>query len=547
MALNRQIKVPMPEHGIIRRQTGRPDVYKVTKTFRKDGKPDNKRKCIGQYDIKSGMLIPNNAYYEFFGQPDDFVVKPPDKEAAQYEVSPLAYEHSITAPGVIWLVTRILQDLRVADILNAVFGASMAEQIILVASYMVSRGNVMEYTSDWCDVHVLDGFISSQSTSWLFSKLTFSGRMAFFKGWAGLRAQAEYIAYDVTSFSSYAQGIPDLERGYNRDKEKLPQINMALYLGQISRLPVFYLTYQGSIVDKSHLRYMMAFNDELGIQNVSFVLDCGFCSTANLEYMRENHYTFIVAVEIRHKTTKLAIDKVSAQIGSMEYLIAGNVRGVAVKDVYYRVDSTMHVYFDGERKVLEDASLKRTADSAAAELQQFIDGKTALDSKQRKKYEKYFDVEYTGNTPASLKYNYSKIDEMAKYNGFFCLLSNDSLTSAQILETYRRKDSIEKGFDEIKNFIDMKRLRTHYADTTDGKLFCAFVALIAAMHMQDKLGKLMTENSLTKDKIVLELEKMQVVQFGENKRQYAPLSKLQKSIISEFGFTENDYSEFLMH
>ena len=56
---------------------------------------------------------------------------------------------------------------------------------------------------------------------------------------------------------------------------------------------------------------MMAFNDELGIQNISFVLDFGFCSTANLEYMRENHYIFIVAVEIRHKSTKLEIDKES--------------------------------------------------------------------------------------------------------------------------------------------------------------------------------------------------------------------------------------------
>jgi hypothetical protein len=535
----------MPERGIIRRQTGRPDVYKVTETLRKNGKPDNKRKCIGQFDVESGMLIPNNAYYEFYGQPAETIVTPPNRKTTQYEVSPLSYEHSITAPGATWLITWILHDLGVADILDCAFGTSIAEQITLVAAYMVSRGNVMEYTGDWCNVHVLKGYICSQSTSWLFSKLSFSQRMKFFKEWVKRRIQDEYIAYDVTSFSSYSQGITDLEWGYNRDKEKLPQVNMALYLGQSSKLPVFYLTYKGSIVDKSHLQYMMAFNDELGIQNVSFVLDCGFCSTANLEYMREHHYTFIVAVEIRHKSTKAAIDKVRAHIDSMEYLINGNVRGIAVKDVYYRVDSTMHVFFDGERKIIEDANLKRTADDIVAELQQFIDGKIKLDGKQRKKYEKYFDLEYSDNCPTSFVYNYSKIDKLAHYNGFFCLLSNDALSSAQILETYRRKDSIEKGFDEIKNYIDMKRLRTHYTDTTDGKIFCAFIALIAAMHLQNKLGKLMAKNNLTKDKIILELEKMQVVQFCQNKRQYTPLSKLQKSILIEFGLTESVYEEFL--
>lgn len=56
----------------------------------------------------------------------------------------------------------------------------------------------------------------------------------------------EYVAYDVTSISSYSKNISELEWGYNRDKERLPQINMGMYYGEESRLPLYYRIYPGS-------------------------------------------------------------------------------------------------------------------------------------------------------------------------------------------------------------------------------------------------------------------------------------------------------------
>jgi hypothetical protein len=35
---------------------------------------------------------------------------------------------------------------------------------------------------------------------------------------------------------------------------------------------------------------------------------------------------------------------------------------------------------------------------------------------------------------------------------------------------------IEKGFDEIKNGLDMGRLRTHSSETADGKMFKSLFA-----------------------------------------------------------------------
>jgi transposase len=63
------------------------------------------------------------------------------------------------------------------------------------------------------------------------------------------------------------------------------------------------------------------------------------------------------------------------------------------------------------------------------------------------------------------------------------------MDSPAILSVYRDRDAIEKGFDELKNYVDMRRLRTHNQETTKGKKFCALIALIVASEIGGKLEK----------------------------------------------------------
>jgi len=45
-------------------------------------------------------------------------------------------------------------------------------------------------------------------------------------------------------------------------------------------------------------------------------------------------------------------------------------------------------------------------------------------------------------------------------------------------ELYRNKDVVENCFDDLKNHLDMKRLRVHSAAAMDGRLFLQFLALV---------------------------------------------------------------------
>ena len=123
MALNRKILVPMPNKGITQRKKGRADVFKVTKYFRKDGIPTNKRVCIGQRDTETGMLIPNNNYNLFFC---DEVISETVSETVletvsdtnaesvtanvQYSVTPLEENYIIATPAAIMLTEYIFTD-----------------------------------------------------------------------------------------------------------------------------------------------------------------------------------------------------------------------------------------------------------------------------------------------------------------------------------------------------------------------------------------------------------------------------------------------------
>ncbi len=60
--------------------------------------------------------------------------------------------------------------------------------------------------------------------------------------------------------------------------------------------------------------------------------------------------------------------------------------------------------------------------------------------------------------------------------GFFCIRSSENLTLQQALQTYRKKDSIEKIFNSLKNEIEIKPLRVWSDNSIYGALIIGFIA-----------------------------------------------------------------------
>jgi transposase len=287
---------------------------------------------------------------------------------------------------------------------------------------------------------------------------------------------------------------------------------------------------------------MMAYNNELGIHNTSFVMDKGFCSTGNLCYMHTAHMSFIVAVELRHKAVRRAVDEVREGIDSMRNRL-NDVYARCIHSRFYGVDSSMHIYYDPGLAERQRSDLQRTIENMEWELAQM----SQITERDIKRYSTFFDIKRNDDgSLLSFSRSYSKIDALARNNGVFCLLTNTTLTSAEVLKVYRRKDIIEKGFDDLKNHIDMKRMHTHSGTTTDGKLFCAFIALIAVSEMNNKLlniDKLKATES--KASVISELEKIKVIQTLDGKRLMNPITKTQRTIFEAFDLNENNLRTYV--
>ena len=66
-------------------------------------------------------------------------------------------------------------------------------------------------------------------------------------------------------------------------------------------------------------------------------------------------------------------------------------------------------------------------------------------------------------------------------------MSNKIQSAEEALTTYRNKDVVENCFDDLKNHLDMKRLRVHSAPAMDGRLFLQFLALIYVSSIRTRI------------------------------------------------------------
>ncbi|MCX7773041.1 MAG: transposase, partial [Clostridia bacterium] len=535
MSLNKNIKVPLPERGIIKyKNKGVTYAYYITRIYRNEkGQPTNDRVSIGKIDEETGMLIPNRNYYEIYA-PDNAQ----DNQATQPKIE------SIKSCGVTYTVDGLLNELGLIDIMKRKF-PKHADQIIALAEYMLCEGNVMSYYEDWHDEVYPHGNVrlSSADISRVFQSIDYKSRMDFFKTWIYARNQSEYIAYDVTSVSSYSKGIEALEWGYNRDKESLPQLNVAMYYGQQSMLPLYYCVYPGSIPDKTHLEYMLRDNELIGFKGTKYVMDRGFFTADNLRFMTEAGARFIISVPNSSLFARELIDKYRCEIVNRSECRLGKnlpyAKAVIRDDFGMRVKA--HIYYNPAKAAAEEEILFDEIERCECALGEMTEPPARI-----LQYDRYFKINRTKEGGLGFIRDTGKINAVISRLGFFIIVETDfEVSSLDVLMTYRQRDVVEKSFDDLKNELDMKRLHCHSDQTAEGKMFVAFFALILRSCMQNKLRTYMAETGTTFSSVLKELRKIKYVHIREGKKLLSPITKKQRDILDALGLSTEDFTVWL--
>ncbi|MDR2353643.1 MAG: transposase, partial [Deltaproteobacteria bacterium] len=516
MSQNSEIQVNLPKSGVVLRLTGKCySVYKILRSYRNEkGQLRTDRVLIDKFDPVTEKLIPNAAYFEYYGKLGI--------------INTLSHENSIRLIGTSFLINHIMDKLGLTTILNDCLETWRSDLLKTAVLYMVSKGNVFDDVLNFCQSNTLSWFpLSFKIATDLFTSITSYERMSFFKSWVALQHPDSFLAYDVASFSTYAKGLGDSYSLYTKGGSRLPQINLGCFLSKSSKLPMFYLTYPAPILDKSHLPYIMAYNEELGISNVVLVLDKDFSSPANLKHMDVFGLDFILAVKPHHDIARKAADISGANIHSHQSYIGNRKYAITSSGKFYGINSSIHVYLDTELESRQRLDIIDTVELMKLKLTQL----KHLTKREAKHYQQFFLIDRKNDGTLSFEYNHEKIDAMVEQCVYFCLLSNTSLENSEVLEIYSQKDLLESSFCEIKNFYEGKRLYiqrnelSDFIDISEGKLFCAFIRLIVISEMRNKLHEIMQKYDWNMYNVITELDKIRVILLDNGERLMSPLTK----------------------
>jgi len=165
--------------------------------------------------------------------------------------------------------------------------------------------------------------------------------------------------------------------------------------------------------------------------------------------------------------------------------------------------------------------------------------KDLMEGKTIKAAEDYFTVAKGQNGDAaaiSVTRNHKEIDDNLDNSGYFLIMTTDlTKTPSEVLDIYRMKDVIESCFDDLKNGIDMKRLRVHSEAALEGKAFVAFIALIFRSFVHNKLKGYLAQQRISLAQAFDELRMIKAVKISDGMLLCNPITKKQRTILSYFG------------
>ena len=287
------------------------------------------------------------------------------------------------------------------------------------------------------------------------------------------------INMDWTSIVLYGDKSPLGRYGYSRDhRPDKKQITLGIAeLADPINVPIAITVEPGNLNDQKHFRKTyQQINNRLK-QGSLVVFDKGAHSIENTAMIMADDMQYLTARKLNKSD-----DKIIANFGDYSLETIDPDDGIYGMKIV-KPNSVNYFYFSEKLQIeqLESRARKIMRQiEEAKEIQESIDQNKKLPKKFRIN-NALVDVVY------SLQTKLVDLDEeeaiklleerlITGREGFFCLRSSKNLTLKQALQTYRKKDSIEKIINSLKNEIEIKPLRVWSDASVYGAIIIGFIA-----------------------------------------------------------------------
>lgn len=301
------------------------------------------------------------------------------------------------------------------------------------------------------------------------------------------------INMDWTSVVIFGNQSPLGKHGYSRDhRPDKKQITIGISeLAEPINIPIGITVKEGNVPDVTHFTdTYQQINTKLK-KGSRIVFDKGANSKGNIKLILKDKMKYLTSKKLNASDDKRieTFDKSKAELIDSKKGIYG------IK--FVKPNSIDYFYFSEAREVQQlEASAKRAMRKLeeAKEIQRSIDNNRQLPKKYRIN-NVLIDVVYSYQTKLQELTEdaaFRIVEEMAitGREGFFCFKSNEDLTLRQALETYRKKDSIEKIMHSLKNEIEIKPLRVWSDDSIYGAIIVGFIAQVFISLMRYEIEEL---------------------------------------------------------
>ena len=504
----------------------------------------NTKVIIGKRcDDDPTQMFPNERYFEFF----------PDTPIP--EERPASKRSSCLSVGAYIAIKKVIAEYQLDTMMRRHFGDDAGLLLDLATYMIVCEDNAGQHYPDYAYRHPLFTndmrLYSDSKISRLFQQVTKDKILEFLDDWntGRDRRQRIYVSYDSTNKQCQAGDIDIVEPGAAKEKAKkgLPIFNLGVAYDKTNQIPLFYEQYPGSITDISQFKCFVDKVLAYGYRHLGFVLDRGYFSQENIEYMDQKRFQFVLMVKGCKSLVSSFIESRRGTFEDNRECVIGLHRayGTTIQAPLYSGDRMrfFHLYFSPMKMAGEREKLEADIEKMALLLKQ-SEGTSMTFAAP---YTTYFDLHYDKDgTFLFAREKNDAITRALRLCGYFCIVTSEKMTAQDAYMLYKGRDASEKLFAADKTFLGSKSERVHSNEATATKIFVEFVGLIIRNRIYNLLKNQMLrlkvkKNYLTVPTAIKQLEMIELVR--RNKELYRldhAITKNQRLILQAFGISEDE-------
>ena len=503
-----------------------------------------KRVTIGKLsETDPELMQPNQNFLKYF----------PDAELP--ETKNRTSRSSCLRVGAYFVLRKIIEEYNLVELLGGYFEQRDLGLFLDLAVYsIIAENNAAQYYPDYTFNHPLftNGMkqYSDSTVSDFLNSVTDDQSTGFLNSWNETRNHREkiYISYDSTNKNCQAGDIEMVEFGHPKVDVGQPVFNYAVAYDTHNQEPLFYEKYPGSLNDISQLQFMLDKAFGYGYKKIGFILDRGYFSCENIQYMDKCGYSFVIMVK---GMASLVNELVLQHKGTFESKRVNNIYeyGVYGKTVKHRLyagdkkERYFHLYHSISKESAERAGIENRLNQMTLYLKKYQNKVKEFGPG----FEKYFNLHYDEKTQAFVlpEERCSVVERELDLAGYFCIITSEKMSAKEAIELYKSRDTSEKLFRGDKSYLGNKSIRVYSEESARAKIFVEFVAMILRCKMYTKLKEEMKKlekkpNYMTVPAALKELEKIEMVRQLDNiYRLDHAVTANQKTILNAFGLDVN--------